>query len=227
MARQPTVPSRTRRARLIIVDDHELARAGLKYMLDRQPDLEVVGEAASAEEALSMAALRPDLVLMDVRMPGVDGLEATRLVRERCPQTSVIILTMYENPEYVSEALAAGAAGYLLKDATHEEVLTTVRQVLRGESPFSPQVLAQLLRRIGAGAANERRPPMEPLTPREWEVLRLLVQGHTNREIARALLITPGTAKSHVERIIRKLGVVDRTQAAVHAVRSGLVTLDA
>ncbi len=211
---------------MVIVDDHELARAGLKYVLDRQPDLELVGEAASGEDALTLCdRLRPDLVLMDVRMPGMDGLTTTRRIKERCADTCVIIMTMYENPEYLSEALKAGAAGYLLKDATHREVLSAVRQVLRGESPFNPRVLGQLLRRIHAGAAPGSLAPGEPLTPREREVLALIVQGQTNKEIAAVLKITAGTAKSHVERIIRKLNVTDRTQAAVRAISAGLVPL--
>jgi DNA-binding NarL/FixJ family response regulator len=225
-APQATHPSRPRRARILIVDDHELARAGLKYVLERQADVEVIGEAASGEAALDLAVrARPDLVLMDVRMPGIDGLETTRRLKRRCPTASVIIMTLYENPEYLSEALKAGAAGYLIKDASHHEVLSTVRRVLRGESPFNPQVFGQLMRRIGSGSPNAAGGPVEPLTPRERQVLDLVVRGHTNREIAAALSITTGTAKSHVERIIRKLGVTDRTQAAVRAVGLGLVTL--
>ena len=215
---------RTRRARIVIVDDHELARAGLKYVLERQPDLEVVGEAASGEEALAIGpTLRPDLFLMDVRLPGIDGLATTRAIKVRCPTASVVIMTMHANPEYLSEALKAGAAGYLLKDATHAEVLAAVRQVLRGESPFSGQVLGQLLRRISADAGGAVPPPPDVrLTPREREVLNLVVMGNTNKEIGATLTITAGTAKSHVERIIRKLGVTDRTQAAVRAVTLGI-----
>lgn len=199
----------------------------MKYVLDRQPDIEVVGEAGTGREAVTQSArLRPDLVLMDVRMPDIDGLAATRAIKEQCPKTSVIIVTLYENPEYLTEALKAGAGGYLLKDATHKEILGAVRQVLRGETPLSSRLLAEALRRINPGAkADGASDQAHSLTVREREVLGLVVRGRTNKEIARELGITAGTAKSHVERIIRKLGVTDRTQAAVRAIALGLVIL--
>jgi DNA-binding NarL/FixJ family response regulator len=223
--RRPVGAARVGRTRLMIVDDHELARAGLRHVLAPQRDLKVVGEAANGREAVALCRqLRPDLVLIDVRMPGMDGLTATRLIKESCPEASVIIVTMFENPEYLSEALKAGATGYILKDATHREVLAAVRQVARGESVFSPRAMSQLRRRMGAGAPGADRPATGALTPREREVLELLVLGHTNRQIAQALVISRGTAKSHVERIIAKLGATDRTAAAVKAVRLGLVS---
>jgi DNA-binding NarL/FixJ family response regulator len=219
---QPRSASPGRPARLLIVDDHELARAGLKFMFERQVGLEVVGEAANGHDAVAICArLRPDLVLMDVRMPEMDGLAATRAVREECPGTSVIIVTMHESPEYLAEALRAGAAGFVLKDASNREIVAAVRAVLRGESLLNPALMTRLLRRLVADA--NVRPRVGSLTVRELEVLELLVQGHTNKEIARRLVIGPGTVKSHVERIISKLGAADRTQAAVQAVRQGLV----
>lgn len=211
-------------ARVVIADDHELARAGLRAMLSLAPDLEIVGEAASGQEARALCQrVHPDLILMDVRMAGLDGLAATRAIKQESPGTSVIIVTMYDNLDHLMEALKAGAAGYLLKDATQREVLATIRQVLHGELSFDPELLVRLLHRL----ASEPRPPVaappERLTPRELQVLRLLTQGCTNREIAHQLKISVGTVKAHVEHIIAKLGVSDRTQAAVHAIERGLL----
>ncbi len=225
-------------ARLIIVDDHALAREGLRDMLADEPELEVIGEAANGLEALALCSrLQPDLVLMDVRMPRLDGLEATRKVKQEYPKIIVLILTMHENPDYLLEALRAGAAGYLLKDASSEEVVTAVWQALGGESPLDPELAARLLRRLAAEekervevprSARGRRgmlPHVEPLTPREEEVLQLMKLGHTNRQIARELVISPGTAKNHVEHIIQKLVVSDRTQAVVKALELGILEL--
>jgi DNA-binding NarL/FixJ family response regulator len=231
---------RGRPARLIIVDDYALVRRGLGSMLAGEPDLEVSGEAANGREALELCRrLKPELVLMDVTMPEMDGLEATWAIKRELPTTSVIIVTIHANPDYLFEALKAGAAGYVLKDATLEEVLTAVRQVLGGEFPLDPVLAARLLRRLARENNKERPgggPPSEEplkspeflqpfaaeLTRREIEVLRLLAQGHTNREIAQNLVLSSGTVKVHVQRIIRKLGVSDRTQAAVRATELGL-----
>jgi DNA-binding NarL/FixJ family response regulator len=225
-------------ARIIIVDDHALAREGLQDMLADEPELEVVGEAANGIEALALCSrLQPDLVLMDVRMPKVDGLEATRTVKQEYPKIIVLILTMHENPDYLLEALRAGAAGYVLKDAPREEVVTAVWQALGGESPLDPELAARLLRRLAAEekelvvaprstrGRRGRLPHVEPLTPREEEVLQLMKLGHTNRQIARELVISPGTAKNHVEHIIQKLMVSDRTQAVVKALELGILDL--
>src|SRR5215210_459886 len=223
--------------RIAIVDDHDLAREGLQDMLADEPDIEVVGEAANGREALAICSrVRPDLVLMDVRMPEMDGLEATRAIKQEYPKISVLILTMHENPDYLLEALKAGAAGYVLKDAPQDEVATAVRQVLAGESPLNPELAARLLRRLAveegerggpSRGIRERRGEQytEPLTPREQEVLGLMKLGHTNRKIAQQLVISPGTAKNHVEHIIQKLGVSDRTQAVVRALELGILEL--
>src|SRR5215216_5583891 len=176
-------------ARLIIVDDHALARESLQDMLADEPELEVVGEAANGLEALALCSrLQPDLVLMDVRMPRLDGLGATRKVKQEFPKIIVLILTMHENPDYLLEALKAGAAGYVLKDALPEEVVEAVRQVRDGDSPLDPTLAARLLRRLATegegwrGARTPRRDSyVESLTPRELEVLGLMKLGHTNR----------------------------------------------
>ncbi len=227
-------------ARLIVADDHELLRTGIQRMLDREPDLEVVGEAANGREALELCRrLRPDLVLMDVRMPEMDGLAATRAIKEEQPSVSVLILTTFENPDYLFEALKAGAAGYILKDAPKRELLASIRGVLDGESPLNQDLAAQLIRRLAEGGeppAQERRPrqeppprrseappPLEALTPREVEVLHYLAQGQTNPDIARTLSVSRGTIKVHVQHIIAKLGVSDRTQAAIRALDLGLI----
>jgi DNA-binding NarL/FixJ family response regulator len=218
--------------RLAIVDDHQLAREGLRDMLADAPDLEVVGEAANGREALLLCSrVRPDLVLMDVRMPEMDGLAATREIKQRYPEVSVMMVTMHENPDYLLEALKAGAAGYVLKDAPRREVISAVRRVREGESSLDPELAARLLRRL-ATEGGERRGThsangglADALTPRELEVLRLMQLGRTNRQVAEELYISSGTAKRHVENIIAKLEVSDRTQAVVRALELGILEL--
>jgi DNA-binding NarL/FixJ family response regulator len=193
-------------------------------MIEPEPDLEVIGEAATGREAVALSSqLQPDLVLMDIRMPDLDGLMATRAIKQELPRTSILIVTLSEDPDYLLEALRVGAAGFVLKDASRREVVAAVRQVLSGESPLDPKLAAQLIRRL----AGQTPPKLEPakhgdnLTQRELEVLRLVAEGKTNHDIAQALFVSVGTVKVHVERIIDKLGVSDRTQAAVRAVELG------
>jgi DNA-binding NarL/FixJ family response regulator len=223
-------------ARLIIADDHALLRSGLRSMLYGEPDLEVVGEAADGAEALELCRrLEPDLVLMDVRMPKMDGLAATRAIKEEFPRTSVVMVTMQEDPDYLFEAVLAGAAGYVLKGVPPEQLTDAVRQVLDGEFLFNQRLTIDLLRSM-AGREKPAAPspgvvapggsPSEPLTDRETEILRLLGQGQTNPQIARELVVSPGTVKNHVRDIIAKLGVSDRTQAAVRAIELGLLATD-
>src|SRR3712207_6125325 len=224
--------------RLVIVDDHELTRASLRNMLADEPDIEVVGEAVNRREALLLCSrLRPDSVLMDVRMPEMDGLAATREIKQRYPQIRVVILTMHENPDYLFEALKAGAAGYVLKDAPQEEVVEAVCRVQEGESPLDEELAARLLRRLAA--ESERRgiligreghhgePPAQALTRRESEILGLMKLGKSNRQIAEELGISLATAKNHVEHIITKLEVSDRTQAVVRGLELGILGLSA
>src|SRR5215472_4724089 len=215
-------PPRPGRARVLIADDHELARLGLRTMLEPEPDLQVVGEAATGRESVELSRqLAPDLVLMDIRMPDMDGLIATRTIKAELPRTSILIVTLSEDPDYLLEALRVGAAGYVLKDASRREVVTAVRQVLNGESPLDPKLSAQLIRRLATQSPHSPASHGDELTHRELDVLRLVAEGKTNAEIAGSLFISVGTVKVHVERIIDKLGVSDRTQAAVRAVELG------
>ena len=230
--------ARTGPIRIMITDDHALVRDGLRSMLDDEPSLEVVGEAANGREALELCrSLRPDLVLMDVRMPEMDGLEATRAIKGELPSTSVLMVTMHENPDYLMEALSAGAAGYVLKGASGDRLVDAINRTMRGESPLNEELAARLLRRLADKKGEEKaQPPPQPqrgedppfgaLTPREAEVVGLLAQGQSNPKIAQTLTISRSTAKVHVERIIRKLEVSDRTQAAVRAIELGLIDND-
>ncbi len=222
-----------RPARLVIADDHDLVREGLRTVLEGETDFEVVGEAKNGEEAVEVCRrLRPDLVLMDVRMPKADGLEATRRIKAEMSSVSVVMVTMHENPDYLLEAVRAGAAGYILKDAAGERVLEAVRKTLGGESPLDEGLAMRLLVRMAndgqstglPAAAKKRQEPMPGgITPREVEVLQLLMRGRTNPQIAQSLDISRGTTKIHVQNIIAKLGVSDRTQAAVRAIELGIL----
>lgn len=215
------------RIRTLVVDDHDLARESLKYMLSDAAGVEVVGEAANGREALLQCSrLRPDLVLMDVRMPEMDGLTATRELKGKHPKVSVLMLTMHDNPDYLLEALKAGASGYVLKDAEEGEVVSAIQQVRDGESPLDPKLASRLLRRMATGEGRQTakaRQPAQALTSREVEVLGYLKLGKTNRQIAQDLYISVGTVKNHVEHIIQKLGVSDRTQAVVRSLEMGLL----
>ncbi|MEE1813296.1 response regulator transcription factor [Streptomyces sp. BE133] len=216
--------------RIVVVDDHEVVRAGFAGLLDTQPDFTVVGTASDGAEAVRVCAeQRPDVVLMDVRMPGTDGIEATAQIRAAAPDGGgprILILTTFDLDEHVYDALAAGAGGFLLKDVTAERLFDAVRVVAAGEALLAPTVTRRL---IGEFARLRRRPravptaPLTALTPRETEVLRLIAEGLSNPEIAARLSVSEETVKTHVSRILNKLGLRDRTQAVVAAYESGLV----
>ena len=207
----------TDRIRVVIVDDHAMLRAGLEQLLGGEPDLEVVGKAASGSEAITLVRdLRPDVVLMDLQMPGVDGVSATReIVGEEL--ADVLVLTSYSDAERIVGALDAGALGYLLKDAEPDEVLRGIRAVARGESPIDPKAARELL-----GARRTTSTAAADLTPRESEVLALVRQGLANKQIARRLGISERTVKAHLTSTFQRIGVVDRTQAALWAERNGV-----
>ncbi|MBV9209403.1 MAG: response regulator transcription factor [Acidobacteria bacterium] len=213
--------------RLLIVDDQALFREGLRTLLSMQADIEVVGEAANGEEAVSLARLtNPCVVLMDLRMPVLDGVAATRRLRAEQPSCRVIVLTTFDDDEYVFEGLRAGAVGYLLKDAPSEKLFEAVRAAARGESFLQPSVAAKVVAEF-ARLTNQYQPRArslpENLSERELEILALLATGASNKEIAAQLFIAEGTVKNHVTNILGKLCVRDRTQAALKAKSLGLV----
>ena len=220
--------------RLVIADDHYLVRSGVRNMLASVPDLEVVGEAENGREALELCReLRPDLILMDVRMPDMDGLEATRAIKAEGLNTSVLIVTTHENPEYLFQALKAGATGYLLKDAPKGQLINAIRRVANGEFRLNQELAARLIQRLGEVVEPSPRPErhrgkssIDSITNRELDVLRLLARGQSNPQIAETLVISRGTVKGHVQHIISKLGASDRTQAVVRAFEKGLITHD-
>lgn len=224
-------------ARVLIADDHELVRDGFRHLLSYEEDLEVVGEASNGREAVQLCRiLNPNLILMDVRMPEMDGLEATRAIKAEQPSVSVLVVTTYENPDYLLEAIKAGAAGYVLKDASNRQLLNAMRRALEGESPINQELASQLIGRLASETSQATEQPpaaergtsstlplLEELTPREVEVLELMAQGKSNQAIAEILFISRATAKIHVRHIIAKLEVSDRTQAVVRAFELGLV----
>jgi len=216
------------RITLLLVDDHALVRQGVRAFIETQPDIAVVSESDSGGQAVALCAdLAPDVVLMDLIMPGMDGVEATRQVKAISPRTQVIILTSYHEDEHILPAMRAGALSYLLKDVGPEELAQAVRKAARGEVVLHPRVAAQVIQALHGGAPKPAAPasPVEPpLTAREIEVLRLIAEGRSNHEIADALFVSEKTVKSHVSNILSKLHLADRTQAAVYAWREGVVT---
>jgi DNA-binding NarL/FixJ family response regulator len=209
--------------RLLLVDDDALIRAGVRAVLGAEPDLEVVGEAADGAEVVPLARrLRPDVVLMDVRMPAVDGIRATELLLRGDDAPRVLVLTTFENDEYVYDALRAGAAGFLLKRVPPQEIVDAVRLVARGESLLFPASIRRLAEQYAPAASP--RPALPDLTSREAEVLALVAAGRTNAEIATELVLGVETVKTHVANLLAKLGARDRTQAVIAAYESGFVS---
>jgi DNA-binding NarL/FixJ family response regulator len=214
--------------RVLIADDQQLVREGLRVLLDLIPDICVVGEASKGTEAVERARrLEPDVILMDVQMPELDGVAATRQIQEICPQVRVIILTTFDDDEYVFEGLRAGAAGYLLKDVPSEQLAEAIRAAARGEAFIQPSVTRKVVAEFTRMAERERvrreQPLIEPLSARELEVLALLAESLSNQEIADRLYIAPGTVKNHVSNILSKLNARDRTQAVLQAKELGLL----
>jgi DNA-binding NarL/FixJ family response regulator len=218
--------------RVLLVDDHAMLRAGFRTILDIQPDITVVGEAATGADAVAQASvLRPDVITMDVQMPDMDGIEATRrIVADPSMEAAIAIVTTFDQDDYLYEALDAGASGFLLKNAGAEDLIAAVRALATGDGMLAPEVTRRVLARFASASAPAPAPPRpvhatvlaEPLTDREAEVLALLADARSNAEIAGALYIGEATVKTHVSRILQKLGARDRVQAVVLALRMGL-----
>jgi DNA-binding NarL/FixJ family response regulator len=217
--------SADRPVRVLVADDQRIVRDGLAMLLGLLPDVEVAGTAANGHEAVAMSArLRPDIVLMDLRMPRCDGVEATRLLREQQPDVAVVVLTTYEDDRSVLDALRAGARGYLTKDASAEQIRAGLQQVRTGRAVIDPAVQGHLVEAITSPGGPDGPPPLpDGLTPREAEVLSLIAEGLPNAEIAARLVVTEATVKSHVNHLLAKTGARDRAQAVSYAYRHGLV----
>lgn len=213
--------------RVLLVDDHALMRQGLRRLLETEPELSVVGEASTGLEAETMAdSLHPDVVLMDIQMPVKSGTDAIQSITARHPQMGIVVLTQHDADEHLTAALQAGARGYLLKTASAREVVAAVQAVHEGKSLLDPQMTARLLQHVRK--VNRPEEPAGPqLTEKELAVLRLLAQGHSNKEIARTLQYSESTVKNRLSIVFEKLGVQDRTQAVIRGVRLGLLTLEA
>jgi NarL family two-component system response regulator LiaR len=211
--------------RVLVADDHAIVRKGIRALLATEPDIEVVGEAENGREAVTEAErLQPDVILMDLVMPEVDGIEAIRRITGRQPEARILVLTSFAADDKVFPAIKAGALGYLLKDSGPEELVQAIHQVYRGESSLHPTIARKLLHELSR--PSERPPTPEPLTEREVEVLRLVARGQSNQEIADQLVISEATVRTHVSNILGKLHLASRTQAALYALREGLASLD-
>lgn len=209
--------------KILLCDDQAVIRDGLEMLLTLEKDMQVVGSASDGAEAIELAAQKqPDLILMDLKMPGVNGIEATRDIRARFPHIKILVLTTYDDDEWVFDAIRAGASGYLLKDTPRQKIIEAIRGTMDGKSFLDPAVAGKLMNQI---SSNQKQPASvlaEKLTERELDVLRLLAKGFNNSDIARQLHLSEGTVRNHVSAILEKLGVSDRTQAAVIAIRHGL-----
>ncbi len=211
--------------RVLVVDDHPVVRKGLIAMLDTEEGIQVVGEASNGVDAVAQAvSLRPHVVLMDLVMPEMDGIEATRQIKQKAPDVNILVLTSFSTNDKVLPSLNAGAIGYLLKDSNPSDLVRAIHQVAQGEGSLHPAVTRQVLQQFHGPVEEEK--PAEELTDREVEVLRQMAQGYSNQEIARLLVLSPATVHTHVSRILTKLNVSSRTQAALYALRKGLVKLD-
>lgn len=209
--------------RILIADDHGLMRAGLHAMLEDQPTLEVIGEAASGEEVLHMAGeLCPDIVLLDISLPGIDGIETTRQLRVSCPQARVLILTVYSEESLLLEAIRAGASGYIIKRAAEEELISAIQAVSRGEMYIHPALTRYLLKELSP-ETKPRMDAFDQLTPREVEVMGYIIRGYTNRQIAEELVISIRTVEGHRASLLSKLGLKNRVELVEFAEKKGLI----
>ncbi|WP_258361055.1 response regulator [Moorella sulfitireducens] len=209
---------------LMIADDHPLVREGIRKILELEPGIQVVAEAGNGQEAIAMARLhRPDVILIDINMPGLNGIEATRVIRRELPQTGILALTIHDDEEYIIELLKSGVSGYVLKDIGADELVKAIFQVARGYQVIHPGIAPKIVEYIQKRDLPTNLPvDMLPLTPREREILAQVSRGKSNREIARELYISEKTVKNHLTNIFHKIGVSDRTQAALYALKRGL-----
>ena len=208
---------------ILIVDDHTLFRTGVRRMLEAEEDMHVVGEAATGLEALEQArSLMPDVILMDIKMPDLDGVQAARTLHREMPHVGIIFVTMFEDDEFIFKGLQAGGRGYILKDADPDTMLRAIRAVAHGESLLGSTVAQKVMRQFSA-LPGKQAPLVDDLTPREVEVLKLIAEGRSNSEIAKELVISEKTVKNHINNIFSKLHVYDRSQAMLYAIRQGLV----
>ena len=218
--------------RVFIVDDHAIVRDGIRSLLATEPDIEVVGEAENGKDAVSKAQrLQPDVILMDLVMPEMDGIEAIRRIMTHQPEARILVLTSFTADDKVFPAIKAGAMGYLLKDTGSKELVRAIHQVYRGESSLHPKIARMLLQEMVEASRAERPTrdvghPVDPLTEREMEVLKLVARGRSNRQIADQLLVVEGTVRTHVSNILSKLHLASRTQATLYALREGMASLD-
>jgi len=209
--------------RILIADDHHVVRRGLAFFLRTQKDLEIIGEAANGKEAVELAkALKPDLILMDLLMPEMDGIEATKIIKNQQAEIKIMMLTSFSDQDHVIPALEAGASGFQLKDIQPDELVTSIRKIICGESQLHPKATSHLLANL-SNQKSRTKEPLEELTKRELEVLKEIAKGKSNKEIAAALYITKKTVKTHVSNLLAKLELADRTQAALYAVKHQLV----
>ena len=217
-----------KKVRILIADDHAFVREGTRRILEQEPDLEVVAEAGDGEEAVRLASeLKPDVAIIDVAMPKLDGIEATRQIKTLCPAVAVLVLSAYDDDQFVFGLLEAGAAGYLLKSVRGHEIVDAIRAVDAGESVLHPSVARKVLNRFASVSSRaQRKKPLELLTDREMEVLRLVTKGLSNKDIADGLSLSVRTVQGHLANIFNKLRVSSRTEAVVHALKEGWVTLD-
>ncbi|WP_066295113.1 response regulator [Bacillus sp. FJAT-29937] len=209
--------------RVLIADDHHVVRRGLVFFLKTQPEIEIIGEAKNGQEAIELATrIRPDIVLMDLEMPVLNGIEATREIKKQCPDIKIMMLTSFSDQDHVIPAIEAGASGYQLKDIEPDELVKAIIQLMRGENQLHPKATTHLLSHLSGKSHSERR-QAEELTKREIEVLQEIAKGKSNKEIAADLFITEKTVKTHVSNLLSKLELADRTQAALYAVRNGII----
>ena len=210
--------------RLLLVDDHPVVRKGTRDLLDTEHDFQVVGEAASGEEAILKAReLTPDVILMDVSMPGMNGIEATQAIKKLTPSVAILVLTSYDDDAYVFALLEAGAAGYIMKNAREEELIHAIRSVFEGESVLHPSIAKKVLGRFSAQSQAAQNHDNDALSPRELEVMRSAATGSTNKEIAKVLDISPRTVQVHLANIFSKLGVGSRTEAVLYGIKRGWI----